>query len=250
MVKVRSGEVRFGSLIEAGLTNALLLPSPALTYIRPWAFPVDSPLWSLSFEVFINIVYAVLLRYLTGLRLGATLVVSAGLLWLTALPYHGLNCGFGWTSFYLGFGRVVFPFAMGVFLSRRLRGRAPGARLAPFSWLVLAVVLAAPGVWPVTYDLVAVWLVFPAVLAVAAQAAPGKWDRLWRKLGELSYPVYVLHYPFVVATSNLAKAAHLGRAETWGAAVATLLLVLIVAQLAAAFYDAPVRRWLTGGPAR
>jgi peptidoglycan/LPS O-acetylase OafA/YrhL len=240
-----SHQMTAGTVLLAAATNALLLPSPALTFLRPWAFPLDTPLWSLSFELWINILYAAAFRYLTAARLWAALVLGGGLVVWTSLAFGGLDVGFTWHAFYLGGARVLFPFVMGVLLARGWGGRSEQSGWAHVMWIPLILTLVAPPVLGGYYDIAAVLLVFPVILVCAAQAGPHpRLDAVWRWLGALSYPVYVLHYPCVVTISNLAKLRHLSGAAEDAAALFTLALALALASLAARFYDVPVRRWL------
>jgi peptidoglycan/LPS O-acetylase OafA/YrhL len=62
--------------------------------------------------------------------------------------------------------------------------------------------------------------------------------------GRISYPLYILHCPFLLIYMNFitfrkpsAPVAHL-------VAVGSFVLVVAVAWLALALYDEPVRRWL------
>jgi len=241
-----SHEMTARVVLLAMATNALLLPSPALTFLRPWAFPTDTPLWSLSFELWINMLYAAAFRYLSSARLWAALLLGGGLVVWTSLMFGGLNVGFAWNDFYLGGARVLFPFVMGVLLARRAVRRAGQWGWAHLMWIPLLLILGAPefrgGGY---YDIAAVLLAFPVILLFAAQAGPhARLDAVWRWLGALSYPVYVLHYPVVVTISNLAKARHLSGGAEDAAALFTLVLVLVLASLAGRFYDVPVRRWL------
>jgi peptidoglycan/LPS O-acetylase OafA/YrhL len=163
----------------------------------------------------------------------------------TSLAFGGLNVGYAWHDFYLGGARVLFPFLMGVLLARWLRGHAVRLPWAHVMFVPLILVLGAPAVLGGWYDVAAVLLVFPVILACAAQAGPqARLDPVWRWLGGVSYPVYVLHYPFVVTLSNLTKAHHLGGVAQVGVGMFTLVLVLGVSSLASRFYDIPVRRWL------
>ncbi|MGP8025780.1 MAG: acyltransferase family protein [Acidocella sp.] len=243
LLRARLGGIDMASVLQAACTNALLLPTPALLALRPWAFPVDTPLWSLAFEIWINVLYALLFRVLTRLTLGMGLVIGAGLVISMSLANGGLNEGFAWHGFYLGGARVLFPFVMGVMLSRYARGEA---RLgwAHAMFIPLLLVLCAPVAGGGWFDIAAVLLAFPALLLAASRASVSqRLDSLWRQLGLLSYPVYVIHYPFVVVISNLCKSSHAGVAASWLGAMVTILVVLVLSALAARFYDAPVRAW-------
>lgn len=231
------------SILQAACANALLLPTPALLMLRPWAFPIDTPLWSLSFEIWINILYALLFRFLNKVALSVALLAGAGLAASAALTFGGLNVGFAWQGFYLGGARVLFPFVMGVMLARYAGGPA---RLAwgHGGFLLLLLMLCAPASRSGWFDLAADLVVFPAIVLAASRAPASRWfDPLWRQLGLLSYPLYVVHYPFVVVFSNLNKSSHTGMATAWLGALATIIAVLGFAYLAERFYDAPLRAW-------
>jgi peptidoglycan/LPS O-acetylase OafA/YrhL len=239
------GSVGIANVLDAATANALLLPTPALLAVRPYAFPTDTPLWSLAFEIWINLLYALAFPMLTRRVLGLVLGLSAGLLLAVALTHGGLNIGFPWRDFYLGGARVLFPFTMGVMLSRYANGSIARLAWAHTLSVPLLLVLCAPSFGGGWFDAVAVLLFFPAVLHTAARATTSRrLDPLWGWLGRLSYPIYVVHYPLVAAVSNLFKAAHAGPAANWAGAGGTMLLVLVAAALAETVYDAPVRAWL------
>ncbi len=240
-----SGGIRLIPLLQATAMNLCFLPSPALTYLRPWGFPIDNPLWSLCFEVWINLLYVVIFRFLTVSRLAAILAVGAGLSVWAAVVFHGLNTGFIWATFYTGGARVLFPFFFGVVLARLcLRHRAdwPWAHVA---CLALIAALVAPSFHDAALDPILVLLVFPAILAIAAQASANRvLDPIWQRLGVLSYPLYAIHYPFLVVISNFSHGHHFSPVANNLTALFTVMFVLVIGWLAATLYDAPVRRFL------
>ncbi|MDD2877774.1 MAG: acyltransferase [Acidiphilium sp.] len=242
------GHIYLPTLLQAAATNALLLPSPAMTYLRPWAFPVDTPLWSLAFEFWINILYACCFKYLNKISLTAALLLGAVLLCWTAITFNGLDVGYAWPSFYLGGARVLFPFVLGIVMSRYLLSHTTYSQWAHATWLPLVAILFAPAFMGGYYDIVAVLLIFPLILLVAAHAGTNRFfDPLWRQLGIISYPLYVLQYPFVVVLSNVAKAHHLAGFALATMVLLTMLIIITVATLASRFYDIPVRKYLTYG---
>lgn len=236
--------IKVSAILKAVLANAMLFPSSALLSVRPWAFPVDTPLWSLSIELWVNLLYAGAFIWLTRYRLMAVCVLGAGLVAYVALGHGGLNVGYSWRDFYLGGGRVLFPFAVGVLMRRMLGSGGPLHGWGHGAVVPLLLVLGAPAFGGAWYDVMVVVLVFPLLVGVGAAAAPrARLDPIWRWLGELSYPLYVLHYPFVVAVANLMKMRHL---QAWAPelALATMGGVIVVAWGASRLYDIPLRRWL------
>ncbi|MDE8344292.1 MAG: acyltransferase family protein, partial [Acidocella sp.] len=172
-------------------------------------------------------------------------LLGVGLVLAVSLTHGGLNTGFAWQDFELGGARVLFPFVAGVMLWRYANNSPRRLGWAHMLWLPLLLILCSPAFAGGWYDAVAVLLLFPALLLGAAHApAHDRLDPVWRRLGGLSYPLYVVHYPFVVVVSNLLETLHAGSAERWLGAVATMAMAIGFATLAAAWYDAPLRAWL------
>lgn len=239
------GGIAAPAVLKAAAFNGLLLPTTALLALRPWAFPVNSPMWSLAFEVWINLIYAALFRYFTNLTVFATLLLGAVATLVTCAIFGGLNVGYSFGDYYLGIVRVVFPFFTGILLSRFLAKRSFRFGWAHISALGLAAILLLPG-WNLRlYDALMVLAVFPAIIAVAALSAPNRvLDPVWRYIGNISYPLYALHYPLVVAFSAVMHRLHIGN---FGEEIAGLFMVLAcvgVAHCALLFYDLPLRRYL------
>lgn len=219
-------------------------------------FPLNHPAWSLFFELLINLLYALVVRYLNLRRLLLLIAVfGAGLLYAQSTQD---NLDFGWSQATLLIApwRVGFPFFLGVLLYRLhdRHGAAITARFADQPWArdVLPWVLVAGAALTLTaapdselqsrFDLAAVSLIFPALVALALCIPAGGFGMaLARWLGLLSYPLYMLHAPLsalvsplIPANSNLAAALF---------ALALLGLCTLVGQ----YVDAPLRRALTQG---
>jgi peptidoglycan/LPS O-acetylase OafA/YrhL len=242
-------QLNAGAVLQAALANAFLLPTTALLKIRPLAFPTDSPLWSLAFEIWINLLYALLFRVLIRLVLTTILILGAVLLVWTAIAHGGLNVGFYFTDIYLGGIRVVFPFVAGVLLQRVVIhrfARTMTTNLAHAALFPLILVLAGPNFGSGIYDAAAVIICFPAILCLATLApAAASLDRIWSALGALSYPLYVLHFPIVVVVSNVAHQNHLHGSMLYMAAIGTFAAAIGVSVVAYNIYDLPFRRALT-----
>ena len=67
-----------------------------------------------------------------------------------------------------------------------------------------------------------------------------------RFLGDISYPVYVIHYPFMyLFYAWLWEGEKIPFAEAWPVAAGLYAGVILLAWAALKLYDEPVRRWLT-----
>ncbi len=233
------------AVVEAIASGAVLLPTDALARFKPYDFPVNIVFWSLAYEVILCLGYAVIARFLTGWRMIAALVVAAsGVLYL-ATSKQGMDIGFRLGDFGPGFGRVVYPFLMGIFL-RRLPAFTPqrnawGYLAIPLIGLVLVNPIPASGL----YDAVASLTVIPFLVWLAATArGMAPFDRLAAWAGTLSYPVYALHFPIVVILANLGKKLALDEEKTIGLALVCIVVSLGLAWLTYVVYDKPVRAWL------
>jgi peptidoglycan/LPS O-acetylase OafA/YrhL len=235
------------SIIWAVVSAATLTPTPALLYFRPWAFPVDNPLWSLSLEFLVNVIYAKMFFSLHKSVLFVIVATGAFAIFFAAMTIGSLEFGFRWDDFLLGLVRVVFPFFSGICLARYLNGTRNLRHLGKVAPLALLVILFFPGAKGWVFDVAATLLLFPIIVYVTSRLPPhDRIDRFSFYIGELSYPLYVIHFPIVVAMSN---AAHQSGIIGWRLSLAALVCLLstaIVACLSLIFYDRPIRRTLSG----
>lgn len=177
-----------------------------------YTFPLDGPLWSIFFELFINAVHAVVFRWLTVRLLCVTVALSgaAFLALIIAYPDNGASLGFQpGISFVGGFVRVIFGYFVGVFIFRLSEmERLPNISL-PFPFLALALLflIAGPSIGPRPIpDIVAVFVGFPAILLFSLKSRMAGWiTPIGQWMGAISFPLYAMHLPLL----QLAKpAAH------------------------------------------
>jgi len=238
------------SFFSSLVFNLLFLPVP--THLGPIQapmaalFPFDDPSWSLFFELFVNLVFALAWLRLSSKVLGLVCLAGAACVIATSLIHGSLDAGFIWTSFLGGFARVFFGFPAGILLYRIANGRA-ALRLPPLLLMVVTAMLffvPASGLARQIFDPVAVLLIFPSlVLAGSLVVVRGWLVPLFDFLGITSYAVYVghrfLHNGFVALVGKTALPPQ------WSGPVFIVLLLAITWGLDN-LYDAPVRRWLLG----
>jgi peptidoglycan/LPS O-acetylase OafA/YrhL len=224
------------------LAGLLYLPVPVDIGSRSSVLPLNGPAWSLFFELAVNFGFALFLARLTN-KLLLAIVLSSALLVAAAAIYVG-DLDFGWTPHSLigGFPRVAFSFGVGVLLYRF----RPAQRQRSSVSLLLAVLTLgalAMGMHRWDYDLPVVMILFPAMLwlGLAFQPAP-RWDRLCRLCGELSYPVYALHWPLIRYAGELSQGMTGVRLRLFWAAF--YLGVLALSWVLVRVYDKPVRAYL------
>lgn len=260
-------EVPVWKLLLVMLIGFTLLPVPPSLDIRGWTemHPLDGPAWSLYYEYIANILYALILRKLPNLIL-SILVVLAG----AAVVYHSVwgptgDMIGGWaidaTQTKIGFTRLMYPFLAGLLLSRVMK---PRQIKYAFWWcsLLLVVILAFPRIgghdhlWMNgIYDSTAIILLFPLVVYLGASGDTGNniASRVSRFLGDLSFPLYITHYPLIyMFMAWAAKNDQYIKSGSTDAIMTTVLagLVTLLASIGLAWicnrvYDVPVRKWLT-----
>lgn len=224
------------------------------------AFPLNGPSWSLFFEYIGNLVYALLIRrfptWLVGALAGA---LGMGLFAMTWLDMTGADMlGVGWTmgsyGFLTGGLRMLFPFTVGLFISRLAHPTPTKHTFWPCSLLLLAVfavpyipsngTISLNGV----YESLTVALFFPAVVWLGANGSvTGKWSSgICKFLGDISFPVYIIHYPLMYLFYAWLKDEQLHTlADTWHMSTAVVVASILLAWVALKVYDEPARRWLT-----
>ena len=201
--------IAFGHQLErhylGGASRALLslpfamaaLPSP-LGYMP---FELNIPSWSLFFELLANLAYATFAARVSGKYLLVLLGVSFLVLAAQTGVSGGLSPAWKWDLLPSGFIRVAFPYLAGLCIYRYRQNLRFAARTLPGWSLPLLLVAAAStpefeGWAESAYCLLAIGLLFPLIIVVGAAVTvptPLKGAMAWA--GEISFPLYILHYP-------------------------------------------------------
>lgn len=243
----QAGPQAWPMLFGALALSLLFLPFRIEGDVR--LFPFNSPLWSLFFEMVVNVVFGLFHRLISVRRL-AWIVGTCGVLLAALGIYNGtVELGFNWGARSLagGFLRSALGILGGVllhmlFVRQRRHHRVPGGAWPPvlISAAVLVIPIAGRFDWAV--DILAIAVVFPTCIWAGASAGVGsRSTRVFMLLGVLSYPVYVLHVPlFEWLGEPLLANKDLGALS----GVAFALVVAAVALTFDRFYDRPMRRWL------
>ena len=259
-----SGEhIAFSKVMLSLLCSMLFIPAyPGAGYeVRGNGemFPLNGPGWSLFFEYIGNILYALFIRRLSNKGLGV-LVLLLGVAWSTfaltdASGYQSI--GVGWTldmtNFFGGLLRMLFPFTMGMFLMRNFR-EIPVRGAFWICSLVLLLLFIVPFVegnepvlWNGAYEMFCVILVFPVLILLGAsgKTTDKRSTMICKFLGDLSYPLYIVHYPFMyLFYAWLIKNQLFTFSETWYVTIPVVCWNIVLAYVCLKLYDEPLRRWL------
>jgi peptidoglycan/LPS O-acetylase OafA/YrhL len=246
-------------LVGATLLNAALLPATPGGEVRGVGemFPLNGPSWSLLFEYVGSLLYAFWLRRLDTPALALLVLLAAAGLAAFAIwgPTGDVCVGFALTGDNMlgGFLRLLFSFSAGLLLFRVFRP-VPVRGAFWLGSLALVVVAAVPRLggshhlaWNGLYDTVCCVVVFPLLVYGGASATTISplTARLCRFLGAISYPLYMVHYPFIYVYYAWVKNNNLTFSESLPGAVALVGGSLALAYACLKLYDEPVRRFLT-----
>lgn len=222
-------------------------------------FPLNGPFWSLFFEYIGNLLYAIFLRRMST-KVLACLVAMLGItfFWFATFNISGYgSIGVGWTldmlNFFGGFMRMLFPFALGMLLSRTFRPRPVRGAFWLCSILLVAL-FAVPYIEAMqplcmngVFEMICIMLIFPAIVLLAASCASVSTGthRVATFLGDLSYPLYTVHYPlmYLFYAGLIANEHYTFAAAPWQS-LCVMGGSILVAIVLMKCYDTPVRKWL------
>ena len=223
-------------------------------------YPLNGPSWSLFFEYIGNILYALFIRRLSTKALTVFVVLLGICLACFAIfdvSGYGM-IGVGWTldsvNFVGGLLRMLFPFSLGLLLSRNFKPvKVRGAFwICSFVLLVLFCVPYVEGVEPICmnglFEAFCIVVVFPVliILGASGNTTDKTSTRICKFLGDISFPLYITHYPFMyLFYSWLIENQYFTFGETWQVALCVYVWNILVAYLCLKLYDEPVRRWLS-----
>jgi peptidoglycan/LPS O-acetylase OafA/YrhL len=256
----------------------LMIPCGPGLDIRGWQEmnSFNGPNWTLTFEYFGNILYAFVLRRLPRIALAILCFACA---------FFTLDLTLGWDVFgffpdgpqytviggwsltgqqlYIGFTRLLYPFLCGLLISRILPGHrtesnpsgSPIHMKGGFWWCSLALIIlfsipcigGKTGVPDGIYQAICILLVFPVIVLTGAGSVTtdAKSTAICKWLGNLSYPIYITHYPIMYI--QMGWVAEHPNAPLWMHIMVNVGVVFMSILLAWGLfkvYDEPVREWL------
>ena len=223
-------------------------------------FPLNGPSWSLFVEYIGNILYALFIHRLSNKALTALVVLlGAGLAWFTLFDVAGYGMiGVGWTldgvNFLGGSLRMLFPFSLGMLLSRHFKPvKVRGAFwICSIVLLVLFCVPYIEGNSPISYnglfEAICILFIFPALvwLGASGKTTDKHSTQICKFSGDISFPLYAVHYPVMyLFYSWLIENKYYTFGEVWQMALVVYVGSILLAYLCLKCYDEPVRRWLS-----
>ena len=186
-------QMSWSDLGASAIFNLMLLPSPMTEELGP----LNGPSWSLFLELLVNVIWAAALVKMSTRKLIVYVLFTGLALCFAILAKGSANFGFAWLDVHIGIARSFFGFGLGVVLARYFGQRRPrSSTLSLLPALALCVVLVT-NITPkfrALYDLVAIFICFPAIVWAGVTFDPTRTLRsAAHALGDMSYPVYIMH---------------------------------------------------------
>lgn len=247
-----------------------IIPMPNSLDFRGWGEtnPFNGPVWSLQWEYLANILYALFIRRFSKLGLSLCVVIFAFLTINLTLnidifnlfsvrDYAKYTVIGGWSltpdQLLIGLTRLLYPFFAGLLISRV--GKLITVR-GGFWWcsifIVILMIMPRIGSGSVDwlnglYECIAILVLFPLIVSMGAgsRVTDKRTTSVCKFFGEISYPIYITHYPFVymqVAWVRNHPNATLGQHIV--VCTGVYLISIMAAYAAYKLYDVPVREFL------
>ena len=257
-------QVSLSVLMLAMLLNLFLIPAIPGSKVEVRGngemYPLNGPSWSLFFEYIGNILYALFIRRLSTKSLA--LLVSLSGIGLAAFAISGLSgyghLGVGWTlldyNLIGGFLRLMFSFSAGLLMSRVFKP----VKIRGAFWICSIILLGLfsvpylEGTDPICinglYESFCIIIVFPILIWLGASGTTTdiKSTKICKFLGDISFPLYIIHYPFMyLFYAWLIDKQLFTLGETRQMVLGVLVINIVVAYLCLKLYDEPVRKWLS-----
>ncbi len=240
------------------LIGFFMLPVPPSMDIRGWTemYPLNGPGWSLFFEYVANILYGTIVRRFSKTALSVVVFLSACfLVHMVMFGTQGDVIG-GWSldkaQLHVGFARVMYPFFAGLLLCRVAKIIKVKNAFLLCSLLVI-IVLSVPRLggekqlWMNgLYEVAVIIFVFPLIVYLGAGGeVEEKFSKgLCKFLGDISYPVYITHYPLIYLYTAWVYDKKVPGNNPLLIGILFFIAVVLLAYACFKLYDEPVRKWL------
>jgi peptidoglycan/LPS O-acetylase OafA/YrhL len=228
------------------ITSCLMIPYPLVHERYFNLFHLNPPAWSLFWEYIANLVYALVLVRLRHKAMWGLLVIAA-----VAICYESFHAGYlgvGWGGDNITGGgiRVAYSFLAGILVYRSswiIKSR--------FGFLSIAILLVAAFLIPFSektnavVDILIVLFYFPFLIALGAGAQlKNRYSKICNWSGEISYPLYMIHYPFIWLFMSYVERIKPNMQQMSTIIVFGVIGLVILAYGVMVFMDIPIRSYL------
>ncbi|OUJ14481.1 hypothetical protein HK28_13245 [Acetobacter sp. DsW_063] len=206
-------------------------------------YPYDIATWSILFELFANACHVLFLRRMGTAGLTGVMAASAVMLVLCGHHFGTLDLGARTTTAVGAVARVGYSYTAGVliwrFHQKHRLPRIPGGLAVATAGLIacLTCPLTHQNAIDLSMDMGAIIFGFPALIIASLKSVDSlRTNSIFSWIGEMSYPLYLLHDPVHVWLSR-----QLGATPSAQIALASAITAICLSWVSLVFYDIPIR---------
>jgi peptidoglycan/LPS O-acetylase OafA/YrhL len=223
-----------------------MIPYPVVRERYFNLFHLNPPTWTLFWEYIANIAYAVILIKLRNKMLWALTAIAAAALCYEAYRSGFIGVGFGGDNIIGGGIRMFYPFLAGMLIYRSnwvIKNKLGFAGTGILLSLVFFIPFLAKGNWITDSLVVVLYLPLLVSLGAGAQLSPAL-SKVCKFSGDISYPLYMVHYPFIWIFCSYVETKKPALGEMAVITVAGVVLLTAFAYWVMIYLDIPIRRYL------
>lgn len=230
------------------LSSIFMIPFPMVPERYNNLFHFNPPTWSLFWEYIANIFYAMMMYRFSNKTLWTLSIIAA--MGLCYISYHYRNLGVGWgaENFIGGGVRIFYSFIAGMLIYRLNWIIKSSIGFLGLS-LLLVLVFLIPFVDQLNWilDPLIVIFYFPFLVALGAGSRlRRKSESVCRFSGEISYPLYMIHYPFLWVFLSYVETQKPAMNEMVFVMVSGTFMLIILSYFILKIVDLPLRSHFKG----
>lgn len=231
-----TGQEVFG-VTAATVSYLLFLPSPSTSFSDTLVAPLNPPAWSLMLELYINMIWALLLPNLSTKRLVAITILGGSCCLAALAGGFSLAAGSHIQDLAIAVARILFSFPLGLLLYR-FRHAIPVIKAPDIAITALCLLLfACPQL-----VILEIGFVFIASPLLVLSASRQKTCTIISRYGaRSSYCIYMLHMPGTWVAYGVSS--KIGISPVVGT-IGWITVLLICAPYIDRWFDQPVRKVL------
>lgn len=228
------------------VSNVVLIPISGIVdevnktfEIDNYLFHINPLLWSLFYEIIVNLLLALIfIRSKKIIKILIVIVVVSYLLLFFRFSSFDVGAKSDFESIFYGFLRSFLDIALGgllyfckeYFLSLRFYNL-----LLPFGYFILCLTLFLPQFFISIVNPLILFLIFPFVILSCTNFNEGFGliKEIKILLGDISLPLYIIHYPVLLIVQPFIKNEKIG--------CLLILFCIVLSAFVARFVDSPVR---------
>ena len=236
----------FGETAMLFITSLFMIPYPVVAERYFNLFNFNAPSWSLFWIYVANLVYALGLFKASKKVLTVLAAIGAVALFYIGAQHENLLGGWNDTTFLHGFARIGFSFSIGMLLQRSgwiIKNKL--GLLEMCGLLLLTFLIPYNDQWSGIVEPIIVVFIFPLLVSLGAGATlSSKHYKINKFSGDIAYPLFMTHYPFMWTFANYVVAKDPTTTKlAWLIPVLTVLLVALAYVVSEAI-DRPIRHRL------